>query len=183
MGYFWKRAPEKIEWRWEIIASVTVYATGLIVGGHYFAGGFIVGDEEWRTVAMGMELRLSISVLHFHVRGGTSAVAGDRASDNMDREGPGPMSASWMPASRANRVKCTSNLRRSARASNFMRQDHREYREPDLQQLISMQNQPGSADLPRQHVHEKAIGATTEELAENANKDSNYRICTWGKGW
>ena len=162
-----------IRWRWEVVWSVVIYATLLLTGGHYFAR-WLFGEMKQQRWRWTWTLRLFVLfVLMFAA--GTSAVAIVHQTTWIATQ-PEPMFAhSGGSRERPNRVQCASNLRWIAQCIEFYASEHQGKYPDDLQQLVIDADLNPEALICPSSNHEKAIGATTREVAANAHKGHGHR--------
>jgi prepilin-type processing-associated H-X9-DG protein len=177
---FLGRLPQRMQWRWEVIWSVMIYATLLVIGGHLFARWLYqqMKGGQWRFE---WSLRFFlIFILMFAA--GTSAVAIVHQTTWVIRE-PGPMFSHTGPSrERANRMKCSSNLRQIGQGIELYAKEHGGKYPDDIQQLIIHADVNPEVLICPSSNHERATGATTQELAANAHKDLHHSYLYLGKG-
>jgi prepilin-type processing-associated H-X9-DG protein len=171
------RIPRLMQWRWEALWSVLIYATLLIVGGHFFARWLYqhMRGERWR---MAWSLRFFFLFMLMFAAG-TSAVAIVHQTTWIITQ-PEPMFG--MGLSRANRVKCSSNLRQIGECIEVHAKEHGGKYPDDLQQLIIDADLNPEVLVCPSSDQERARGATTQESAANAHKDLHYSYLYLGKG-
>jgi prepilin-type processing-associated H-X9-DG protein len=179
------RISGQMHWRWEVIISVAIYASILVVGGHYFARWLyremrglsndpaIPGRWKWSWT-----MRLfALFVLMFAA--GTSAVAIVHQTAWI-ATAPEPMFSRG--GERSNRVRCSSNLRQIGMGIELYANDHQGKYPDDIQELIVKADIHPEVLICPSSIHEKATGATIAEAAENARKDLHYSYIYLGKG-
>jgi hypothetical protein len=182
---FMSRIPARMQWRWEVLYSVAIYGTLLIIGSHYFARWLY---REMRGASndpatpgrwsWGWSFRLfALFILMFAA--GTSAVAITHQTAWL-ATGPEPMF--YRGRERSNRVKCASNLRQIGQGIELYASDHQGRYPDDIQELIVKADINPEVLICPASDHEKAIGNTIEEVAANARKVEHHSYIYLGKG-
>src|SRR5256885_7877258 len=65
------RIPRLMQWRWEVVWSVAIYATLLIVGGHFFAR-WLYGEMKHQRLRWTWRLRLFVLIILMFAAGRTA---------------------------------------------------------------------------------------------------------------
>ena len=179
---FLLRVVPQIRWRWGAIGSGAVYAFLLVAGGHSFLRWLYremrnpISPPAWRMRwTLGGFL---IIVLMFI--SGMATIGAAHQTAWLIHSPEGLLKKS--PREVANRIKCSSNLRRIGEALTIYANTHGHQFPDDLSALLRGEDFASSTFVCPSSNDDPAFGATTQAVAENLSTPHHCSYVYLGKG-